>query len=183
MNFEQIPDDLPIPVNDGACEHLTGMNLPEIELSCTDGNSINIGTQTGNRVIYIYPMTGRPNVALPEGWNEIPGARGCTPQSCSFRDLHDDLKEYTTLYGLSSQDTNYQQEAKSRLHLPFELLSDSSLLLKQKLSLPTFIADGIERYKRMTLIIINNVIEKAFYPVFPPEQNAAEVLSWLEQNL
>ena len=182
MNLEQIPNDLPVPVDDGACDHLTGLNLPEIELSCTDGSSINIGAQTGNSVIYIYPMTGKPNVALPEGWDSIPGARGCTPQSCRFRDLHDDLEIHTTVYGLSSQDTNYQQEAKSRLHLQFELLSDPGFLLKQKLSLPTFIVEGTERYKRITLIIKDNVIKKIFYPVFPPDHNATEVLSWYKEN-
>jgi len=182
MSLEQIPDDLPIPVNDGACDHLTGMNLPEIKLSCTDGSSINIGAQTGNSVIYIYPMTGQPNVALPEDWDSIPGARGCTPQSCRFRDLHDDLEKHTTVFGLSSQGTDYQQEAKTRLHLPFELLSDPGFLLKQKLSLPTFIAEEVERYKRITLIIKDNVIEKVFYPVFPPDQNATEVLSLYKEN-
>jgi peroxiredoxin len=180
VDLEQIPNDLPIPDDDGACNHLTGMVLPEIELECTDGSSINIGTLIGNSVIYIYPMTGRPDIALPEGWDTIPGARGCTPQSCSFRDRHDDLQKYTTIYGLSSQETDYQQEAKSRLHLPFELLSDSSFLLKQTLSLPTFITEGVERYKRITLIIKDNVIKKVFYPVFPPDQNAADVLDWFK---
>lgn len=182
MNLEQTPKNIPVPEDDGACNHLTGLTLPEIELSCTDGNNINIATQTGFTVIYIYPMTGQPNVALPEGWNSIPGARGCTPQSCSFRDSHDDLKKYTTVYGLSSQRTDYQQEAKNRLHLPFELLSDTEFLLKQKLLLPTFALEGIERYKRVTLIIEDNVIKKVFYPVFPPDKNANEVLNWFEQR-
>jgi peroxiredoxin len=182
MSLDQLPTDLPVPEDDGACDHLTGLRLPKIKLTCTNGNNINIGVLTEYTVIYIYPMTGRPNVALPEGWESIPGARGCTPQSCSFRDLHSEITQYANLYGLSTQDTDYQQEAKIRLRLPFELLSDTLFLLKQELSLPTFTIDGIERYKRITLISKNNIIEKVFYPVFPPDQNAVEVLNWLKSN-
>ncbi len=182
MNLEQVPSDLPIPKDDGACDHLTEMKIPELELACTNEKSFNIGKQTGFIVLYIYPMTGQPNVALPKGWDSIPGARGCTPQSCSFRDLHGDLKKYATIYGLSSQPTDYQLEAKNRLHLSFELLSDTDFLLKQKLSLPTFTLEGVERYKRITLIIKDNVIKKVFYPVFPPDQNAADVLKWFEEQ-
>jgi peroxiredoxin len=180
MSLDQLPENLPVPVDDGACAHLTGIKLPKIKLACTNDRSINIGTLTGYSVIYVYPMTGRPNVALPEGWESIPGARGCTPQSCGFRDLHNEIKQYANLYGLSSQDTDYQQEAKSRLHLPFELLSDHSFLLKQALSLPTFTVEGIQRYKRVTLILKDAVIEKVFYPVFPPDENADNVLNWLD---
>jgi peroxiredoxin len=181
MNLEQLPNDIPIPEDDGACDHLTGMTIPEITLNSTNDSKVNIGNIQGYLIIYIYPMTGQPNVALPEGWDSIPGARGCTTQSCSFRDYHDDLKKYATIYGLSSQSTKYQQEAKTRLHLPFELLSDTNFLLKEKLSLPTFNLESIERYKRLTLIIQDNVIQKVFYPVFPPDQNAKEVLNWFEQ--
>lgn len=183
MNLEETPNNLPVPKDDGACDHLTKMVFPDIELSCTDGSNINISKQTGSLVVYIYPMTGQPNVALPEGWDAIPGARGCTPQSCNFRDRHDDLKKHATVYGLSSQSTEYQQEAKSRLHLPFELLSDAGFLLKQKLSLPTFNFLEIERYKRATLIIKDNVIKKVFYPIFPPDENAGNVLNWFESQL
>lgn len=182
MNLEKTPNNLPVPKDDGACDHLEGMKFPELEFNCTDGNIINISKQTGSLIIYIYPMTGQPNVPLPEGWDSIPGARGCTPQSCGFRDLHTELKKYATIYGLSTQSTEYQQEAKARLHLPFELLSDSNFLLKQKLSLPTFNLEEIERYKRMTLIIQDNVIKKVFYPVFPPDKNAEDVLNWLEEQ-
>jgi peroxiredoxin len=182
MNLYQLPDDLPTPKDDGACNHLTGIKFPQIELICTNERSINPGKQAGYSVIYIYPMTGQPNVSLAEGWDSIPGARGCTPQSCSFRDSHNDLKKHTTIYGLSSQNTAYQQEAKSRLQLPFELISDSDFLLKKALSLPTFIFDGIERYKRLTLIIQNNVIKKIFYPVFPPDKNAENILNWFESQ-
>lgn len=182
MSLEQIPNDLPVPEDDGACDHLTGTIIPEIVFNATNDEKINIGTLQGFTVIYIYPMTGQPNVALPEGWDSIPGARGCTPQSCSFRDLHDDLKKHAAIYGLSSQSRDYQQEAKSRLHLPFELLSDTDFLLKQKLSLSTFNLEGIERYKRITLIIQDNIVKKVFYPVFPPDQNAADVLKWFEKK-
>ena len=182
MSLEQIPNDLPVPEDDGACDHLAGTIIPEIVFNATNTEEVNIGTLQGYTIIYIYPMTGRPNVALPNGWDSIPGARGCTPQSCSFRDLHDDLKKHATIYGLSSQSTDYQQEAKTRLHLPFELLSDADFLLKQKLSLPTFNLEGIERYKRVTLIIQDNIIKNVFYPVFPPDQNAADVLKWFEKK-
>jgi peroxiredoxin len=182
MALSDLPDDLPVPEDDGACDHLTGSNIPEIILNSTHNEEVNIGKLSGYTVIYIYPMTGQPNVALPEGWNEVPGARGCTPQSCSFRDLHDDLKTHAQIFGLSSQETDYQQEAKERLHLPFELLSDTNFLLKQHLSLPTFTLDGIERYKRITLIIKENSIKKVFYTVFPPDQNASDVLNWLKEH-
>ncbi len=181
MDLEKSLDNLPIPEDDGACDHLTGLELPGIELPCTDGNVTKLQSLSDMTVIYIYPMTGKPDVALPAAWDEIPGARGCTPQACSFRDNHSEIKQYATVYGLSSQDTDYQQEAKIRLHLPFELLSDTNFLLKQKLNLPTFIVEEIERYKRITLIIRNNIIAKVFYPVFPPDQNAIEVLNWLKK--
>ena len=178
MSLDQLPGDLPIPEDDGACDHLHGTRFPDLNLSKTDGDTIKISALTGYTVIYIYPMTGRPNVFLPEGWESIPGARGCTPQSCSFRDLHKEIRQYANLFGLSSQDTDYQQEAKTRLHLPFELLSDHAFLLKQALSLPTFTVEEIQRYKRVTLIIKGAVIEKVFYPVFPPDKNAVNVLNW-----
>jgi len=182
MSLDQLPTDLPIPENDGACDHLLGKRFPDIELPTTDGKLINLRKLTGYTVLYIYPMTGRPNVDLPEGWESIPGARGCTPQSCSFRDRHSEIIQFANLYGLSSQDTDYQQEAKSRLHLPFELLSDHSFFLKEALSLPTFTVEEIQRYKRVTLIIKDAVINKVFYPVFPPDQNADDVLDWLNQK-
>jgi peroxiredoxin len=182
MSLIELPADLAIPKDDGACDHLSELELPNIELSCTDGSSISIDGLTRHTVIYIYPMTGQPDVALPVGWDSIPGARGCTPQSCGFRDLHDELEKYATIYGLSSQTTEYQQEAKSRLHLPFELLSDTNFTLKEKLIIPTFIVDEIERYKRLTLIIEDSVIRKVFYPVFPPDKNAVDVLNWFENR-
>jgi peroxiredoxin len=182
-NFFELPKDLPRPVDDGAASHLEGMTLPKIRLAATNGVSVDLAGIQGRVVIYIYPMTGRPGVALPDGWDGIPGARGCTPQSCAFRDHHSELKSLeTSVFGLSAQTTDYQKEARDRLHLPFELLSDSELRLKQALGLPTFEVAGIELYKRLTLIAESGRIQKVFYPVFPPDRNADDVLAWLRQN-
>ena len=182
-NFSELPKDLPRPVDDGAASHLQGMNLPKLALLATDGASVDIAAVPGRLVVYIYPMTGRPDVPLPEGWDGIPGARGCTPQSCSFRDHYSELRSLnTSLFGLSAQTTEYQMEAKDRLHLPFELLSDSGYRLKQLLRLPTFTVAGMELYKRLTLVVENGIIRKVFYPVFPSDQNADNVIDWLRQN-
>lgn len=182
-NLFELPKDLPRPVDDGAASHLQGMNLPKLRLLATDGASVDIAAVPGRLVIYIYPMTGRPGVPLPDGWDAIPGARGCTPQSCSFRDHYSELRSLnTSVFGLSVQTTEYQKEAKDRLHLPFELLSDSEHRLKQLLRLPTFTVAGMELYKRLTLVVENGRIRKAFYPVFPPDRSAADVLFWLRQN-
>jgi peroxiredoxin len=138
----------------------------------------------GRWVIYIYPMTGRPDAFLPDGWDEIPGARGCTPQACSFRDHYAELKSLDSgVFGLSAQTTQDQREARDRLHLPFQLLSDSSLRLKDALRLPTFTVAGMELYKRLTLIAENGLIKKVFYPVFPPDRNAEDVLAWLREHV
>jgi peroxiredoxin len=182
-NLSELPKDLPVPVNDGAAAHLEGMSLAKIALPSTDGGTIELASITGRFVIYIYPMTGRPGVPLPDGWDAIPGARGCTPQSCNFRDHHIELNALGVgVFGLSTQDTEYQREARDRLHLPFQLLSDSSLQLKNALRLPTFRVQGVELYKRLTLIIETGKIEKVFYPVFPPDKSAEEVLAWLKQQ-
>lgn len=134
-------------------------------------------------MIHVYSMTGRPGVPLPDTWDSIPGARGCTPQACSFRDHYAELQAFnTSVYGLSAQAVEYQQEARERLHLPYDLLSDSSLELKRSMSLPTFTSQGMELYKRLTIIGRNGRIEKVFYPVFPPDKNIDEVLAWLRQN-
>ncbi|MES9994118.1 MAG: peroxiredoxin [Candidatus Thiodiazotropha sp.] len=184
MSLSELPDNLPVPVDDGACAHLEGMWLPEIRLTATNGEDVAINQLQGIVVIYVYPMTGRPDTQLPDGWDEIPGARGCTPQSCSFRDHHAELKSLNAwLFGISTQTTSYQLEAKERLHLPFDLLSDSGLALKDHLQLPTFEAAGMELYKRITLIVQDGVIVKTFYPVFPPSENAEEVISWLCSNV
>lgn len=183
MDPKNLPDDLPVPTDDGACDHLLGLSLPNMELISHQGNSVAISRFEGWRVLYFYPMTGRPNVALPDGWNEIPGARGCTPQSCSFRDHHQDLKSWgADVYGISTQSSEYQAEAANRLHLPFELLSDAKLELTQALQLPLLEVDGMKLIKRITLIAKNGRIEKVFYPVFPPDQNANEVIQWLSNK-
>ena len=183
MSLNDLPEDLPVPMDDGAADHLFQMPLPDLTLNTTEGDAINLGRVPGLVVIYIYPMTGRPDTPLPEGWNEIPGARGCTPQSCSFRDHFAELKQYNAgVFGISCQTSEYQNEARERLHLPFELLSDSSLKLKSSLNLPTFLVDGMELYHRMALIARDGIIEKVFYPVFPPDSNAQEVLDWLDAN-
>jgi peroxiredoxin len=175
-----LPSDLPVPVDDGAAAHLPGRVLPGVALAATDGSRVSLARLAGRWVIYVYPMTGRPGVALPEGWDGIPGARGCTPQSCAFRDHHAELRALGTgVFGLSAQTTDYQREARDRLHLPFELLSDSGLELKAALRLPTFAAAGMELYRRLTLIVDRGHISKVFYPVFPPDRNAADVLEWL----
>jgi peroxiredoxin len=175
-----LPSDLPAPVDDGAASHLPGMALPDVVLAATDGSDVSLARLAGRWVIYVYPMTGRPGVALPEGWDGIPGARGCTPQACAFRDHHAELQALGTgVFGLSVQATDYQREARDRLHLPFELLSDSGLELKAALRLPTFAVAGMELYRRLTLVVDDARIVKAFYPVFPPDRDAAEVLEWL----
>jgi peroxiredoxin len=181
-NPNVLPDKLPIPQDDGAADHLTGMAVPDIALLATDGRQINLATLRGRTVVYIYPRTGVPGVNNPDGWDQIPGARGCTPQSCSFRDHYGELKALgvAQLFGLSTQDTAYQREAAERLHLPFPILSDEKLALGRALRLPTFTAGGMTLFKRMALVIDDGKIAKVFYPVFPPDKNAADVIDWLK---
>jgi peroxiredoxin len=176
-----LPDDLPAPQDDGAARHLMGAKLPDFALPATDGSSVHLARLTGRTIVYIYPRTGRPGQATPTGWDAIPGARGCTPQSCSFRDHFAELKRLgvAQLYGLSTQDTAYQREAVERLHLPFAILSDADLKLARALSLPTFTVDGMTLIKRMAWVIDDGVIAKVFYPVFPPDRSAEEVVGWL----
>ena len=183
QNFTQLPKDLPVPIDDGACDHLLGLALPSMTLTSTSGRTVNLATLPGWIVIYCYPMTGRPGVPLPEGWDQIPGARGCTPQSCSFRDHYQELIALNAqVFGLSAQTTEYQREAAERLHLPFELLSDSSLQFANALNLPTFEIEGMRLIKRVTLIARNGKIVKHFYPVFPSDKNAEDVVAWLQSN-
>ncbi len=181
MSLTQLPANLPTPIDDGAADHLESASLPDVSFSATNDETLSVRSLTGLVIIYVYPMTGRPDRALPENWDETPGARGCTPQSCSFRDHYTELQKYqTNVYGLSAQSTEYQREAKERLQLPFELLSDSNLTLKESLNLPTFEAAGMTLYKRITLIVRDGIIEKVFYPVFPPDRNVDDVLEWLQ---
>lgn len=179
----RLPDDIPAPMDDGASDHLTGMRLPPVPLMSTAGEPVDLSKLPGRTVVYCYPMTGRPDRDLPQGWDEIPGARGCTPQSCSFRDHHEVLRALgARVFGLSTQDTEYQREAAERLHLPFELLSDNGLEFAGALNLPTFEADSMILLKRLTLVIDDGRIEKVFYPVFPPDNNAEEVIGWLSEK-
>jgi peroxiredoxin len=175
---------LPAPHDDGAASHLAGLQLPDVVLAATDGSSVNLGKLSGRTVVYIYPLTGQPGNALPAGWDEIPGARGCTPQSCAFRDHYADLTAAGAerVFGLSSQDTPWQQEAAERLHLPFTLLSDSDFMFADALRLPSFRAQGTQLLKRMALVIDDGRITRSFYPVFPPDRNAGDVLAWLKDN-
>lgn len=175
---------LPPPVDDGAAANLVGRPLPKLGLRATDGGSVDLSSLEGRTVLYVYPMTGQPGMALPEGWDEFPGARGCTPQSCAYRDHFAELRAAGAnhVFGLSTQDSVYQREAAERLHLPFQLLSDRNLALADALALPTFKADGMTLLKRLAMIGDDGRITHVFYPVFPPDRNALEVLAWLKAN-
>ena len=172
-----------MPRDDGAARHLTGAKLPALALAATDGAQVDLSALAGRTVVYVYPRTGRPGQASPSGWDGIPGARGCTPQSCGFRDHFAELKRLgvAQLFGLSTQDTDYQREAVQRLHLPFAILSDADLKLTRALDLPTFTVDGMTLIRRMAWVIDDGIITRVFYPVFPPDKNAAEVVSWPRQ--
>lgn len=183
QKLDLLPDNLPIPLDDGECRHLLGKKLPPVILAATDGSAIDLAESSGWLVLYCYPMTGQPNKALPEGWDDIPGARGCTPQSCAFRDHYQELIKLAHVFGLSTQSSQYQQEAAARLHLPFQLLSDLNLEFTDALKLPTFTVDSMRLNKRLTLLAFDGVIKHCFYPVFPPDKNAEEVLDWLKQHV
>jgi peroxiredoxin len=172
---------IPKPTDDGAASHLAGMRMPGIPLPATDGTIVDLSSLPGMVVVYAYPRTGIPGIDNPPGWDLIPGARGCTPQSCSFRDHFAELKALgvTYLFGLSSQDTAYQREVAERLHLPFAILSDERFKLTEALRLPTFQTNGMTLLKRLALVIRDGTIEHVFYPVFPPDQNASDVIAWL----
>jgi peroxiredoxin len=177
-----LPDDLPAPVDDGAADHLLDAPLPPFELAATDGSTVRLDRLPGRVVVYAYPRTGKPDEPhLVPDWDSIPGARGCTPESCAFRDHFRDLRSAgaALVFGLSTQDTDYQREAAERLHLPFALLSDADLELTKALRLPTFEVAGQTLLKRFTLVIADGRIEHVFYPVFPPDTHAEEVLAWL----
>ena len=180
----QLPEDLPVPIDDGACDHLVGLALPDLALPSTSGELVSLRNVASRwLVIYCYPRTGVPGQPLFEGWDQIPGARGCTPQSCAFRYLHTELDAAgATVVGLSTQDTAYQREVHGRLHLPFDLLSDAQLRFTRALRLPTFHIAGLELVKRLTLVCRGGVIEKVFYPVFPPDENAANVFQWIRSR-
>jgi peroxiredoxin len=180
----ELPANLPVPLDDGAARHLLGMAWPDIALPATSGASVDLAGGRGRTIVYAFPRTGQPGKALPTGWDAIPGARGCTPQSCGFRDHFAELKGLgvSALYGLSTQTREDQHEVATRLHLPFALLSDARLELQRALRLPTFSVDGMTLVKRLTMVLDDGIITKVFYPVFPPDRSAAEVVAWLRAS-
>jgi peroxiredoxin len=183
--YDSLPDDLPVPQDDGAAEHLPGMAMAPLTLAATEGDPVDLSALgQGRTVLYLYPLTGKPGTDLPEGWDAIPGARGCTPEACGFRDHLQELREAGAerVYGLSSQDTAYQSEFAARMSLPFAILSDPELRLAELLGLPTFEAGGQRLYKRLTMIVSDGRIEHVFYPIFPPDRHAGEVVSWLQAH-
>jgi peroxiredoxin len=180
-----LPPELPVPVDDGAADHLLGQPVPGVALPSTDGGQVRLTDDEAFRtVVYCYPRTGRPGEpSLSEDWDLIPGARGCTPEACAFRDHHAELTSLEAqVYGVSTQDTGYQRDAVERLHLPFPLLSDANLELTRALRLPTFEAAGQTLIKRLTLVLRDDRIDYVWYPVFPPDRHAEEVVSWLRGN-
>ena len=179
-----LPAGLPVPRDDGACNHLYGTRIPELLLPSTDGYPINLAQTRGCTVLFCYPRTGHPDEPIPEAWNALPGARGCTPQCCAFRDHFRELTAAgaSHIFGLSTQEPDCQSEAVKRLELPYPLLSDLDLKFAHALALPTFQFNAKTLIKRLTLIIDNGSIAKVFYPVFPPDKSAEETLEWLMQN-
>jgi peroxiredoxin len=175
---------IPAPIDDGAIRHLVGARLASVALAGTSGDTIDLSAIPGRVVVYAYPRTGRPGIENPDGWDMIPGARGCTPQSCSFRDHFTELKALGVghVFGLSTQNPDYQREAAERLHLPFSLLSDEHLKLTRAMNFPTFETSGMTFLKRFTLLISEGRVEHVFYPVFPPDRSASDVIEWLSQS-
>jgi len=179
-DIHTLPDDLPVPEDDGAADHLLNAAVPPIALTATTGESIRLDQREGRTVLFCYPRTGRPDEELPPGWDAIPGARGCTPEACGFRDAHAQFAELgVTVLALSTQASDYQREMAERVHLPFPVLSDERLELTRALGLPTFETGGWTLLKRLTLVIDDGRIRHVFYPVFPPDSHATEVLGWL----
>jgi peroxiredoxin len=180
-DISRLPPDLPVPIDDGACDHLPGMRVPEIALRSTSGRDVVLAILPGWTVVYTYPRTGEDGLAPPPGWNEIPGARGCTPQTCGFRDHHNELIGLGAgVFGMSTQTSDYQREMVDRLHVPFEVLSDAGLEMVHALRLPTFVFREMTLMKRVTMFIRDGVIEHVIYPVFPPDRSAEEAVRWLE---
>jgi peroxiredoxin len=179
-DIHTVPDDLPVPEDDGAADQLINAVVPPIPLQATTGGIVRLDELDGRTILFCYPRTGRPDEELPPGWNAIPGARGCTPEACGFRDAHRQFEELgVRVLALSTQDPDYQQEMADRLHLPFPVLSDERLEFTNELGMPTFETSGWTLLKRMTLVIDDGRIAQVFYPVFPPDRHAGEVLDWL----
>jgi peroxiredoxin len=182
-DLSKLPENLPAPIDDGACAHLSGTRTPSVSLVATTGETVDLGTLPGIVVVYFYPMIGRPDSPPLVGWNEIPGARGCTPQSCAFRDYHAELNGLgAKIFGVSAQPLDDQKEARSRLKLPFELLNDSQFVLTKAMRLPTFNYMKSRLIKRLTIVAVDGIIRKVFYPVFPPDRNAEDVIEWLKNE-
>lgn len=185
-DYTTLPDGLPVPEDDGAADHLPGRSMPGLELPTSDGGSVRLNTLgAGRTVVYLYPLTGRPGVDLPEGWDSIPGARGCTTEACAFRDHFTELRAAGAqrVFGMSSQDAAYQAEVVARLRLPFPMISDETFAFGDALRLPTFAAQGHERlYARLTLVVRDGAVEHVFYPIFPPNEHARQVLAWLREH-
>ena len=172
-----------MPEDDGGARHLVGMTLPNLALVATNGKQIDLGLFKAFLVIYCYPMTGQPSIALPDGWDQIPGARGCTPQSCAFRDHYQDLKSLNAeVIGLSVQTTEYQREMAERLHLPFPVVSDADFKFQKSLNLPTFVAAGMTLLKRLTIIARDGKIVSVHYPIFPSDSDPQWVIDYLENH-
>jgi peroxiredoxin len=184
-DFTSMPPDLPVPVDDGAADHLPRSEVPSLTLAATTGAHADLAAMAAGRlVVYLYPRTGIPGEPSPARWDDIPGARGCTPQSCAYRDSLAEFERLeASVVGLSAQSAAEQLEFAAREHIPFPLLSDPGLALASELRLPTFEVDGMTLYRRLTLVAEGGVVVKAFYPVFPPDRNAAEVLAWLKARL
>jgi len=179
----RLPPDLPVPVDDGACGHLPGLAIPSLILSSSQGDFDLAAFAQRHAVLYVYPRTGRPDRHVPDEWNAIPGARGCTPQSCGFRDHAAELEELGVgVAGLSAQTLAEQEEVAARLELPYPVVADPELQLARSLGLPTFTFEGAELYRRVTLVLARGLVEHVFYPVFPPDRNAADVVAWLRQS-
>ncbi|BFZ64908.1 hypothetical protein YB2330_006061 [Saitoella coloradoensis] len=183
LNPPPPPAGIPIPIDDGACDHLVGTTIPtNVTLPATNGSKVDLRSLSGLTILFCYPRTGAPGEEIPKEWDDIPGARGCSPQACAFGDLYASLLKLGVhnLYGLSTQPTEYQREAKERLHLPYEMLSDENFELINSLQLPTFDFRGTTLVKRATLAIVDGRVHKVWYPVFPTNENAANVEKWLK---
>jgi peroxiredoxin len=184
-SVDDLPSGLPDPIDDGACEHLPGSPVAPVPLKSSSGAIVDLSSLRGRTVVYVYPMSGPTNAGLPAGWDAIPGARGCTPQSCSFRDHHDELAKLgAAVFGLSTQTPDYLASEVARIHLPFDLLSDHQLSFINAMHLPTFdveVAGGTVA-KRVTLVLRDGNVEHVLYPVFPPNRSAEHVLEWLTAN-
>lgn len=183
-NWTSLPPDLPVPVDDGAADHLPGSAVPAVALPSTLGGEVDLAQAARDRLVaYVYPRTGTPGQPSPEGWDDIPGARGCTPQSCAFRDAQEELARHgAALIGISTQTPEEQAEFAQREHIPYPLLSDHDLRLAEAMNLPTFETACLHLYKRLTFVAERGRIVKVFYPVFPPDRNADEVLAWLAER-